>query len=50
MEPLSDPCGDRVVKDLIAPPQLPLSEDILFPPRDLTKKKGKAESRPSKTA
>jgi serine/threonine-protein phosphatase 2B catalytic subunit len=32
MDFLSDPKGDRVVKDLDAPPLKPLAEELLFPP------------------
>ena len=31
MEPLKDPCNDRVVKSLPPPPVGPLKESILFP-------------------
>ena len=31
MEPLPDPCNDRVISDLPAPPHLPLTTDVLFP-------------------
>lgn len=34
MEPLPDPCNDRVMKDLEPPPSKPLDETILFPERD----------------
>lgn len=39
MEPLPDPCNDRVMKDLEPPPSRPLAEEILFPERDLPGKK-----------
>jgi hypothetical protein len=31
METLADPYGDRVVKDLAAPPIHPLSEAVMYP-------------------
>ena len=31
MEPLKDPCGDRVVKSHPPPPAKPLSEEMLYP-------------------
>ena len=31
MEPLSDPCNDRKVKNCKAPPHHPLSKKLLFP-------------------
>lgn len=31
MEPLADPCEDRFVKDVPAPPHQYLSEELLFP-------------------
>ena len=37
MEALKDPCNDRVVKTLPAPPSKPLSEELLYP--DGNKKK-----------
>ncbi len=43
MEPLLDPCDDRVLKDLEPPPARPLSEELLFPAR--TDKKGKTRKR-----
>jgi serine/threonine-protein phosphatase 2B catalytic subunit len=31
MEPLLDPVGDRVMKDIIPPPHRPLSDEQLYP-------------------
>ena len=31
MEPLPDPLDDRVVKDILAPPNEPLDKQLLFP-------------------
>ena len=31
MEPLSDPDGDRAMKDIVPPPHRPLAEDLLYP-------------------
>ena len=31
MEPLADPCGDRVMKEIPAPPHQPIAEDMLYP-------------------
>jgi len=31
MEALNDPCNDRPVKDLAAPPHRPLSAELLYP-------------------
>lgn len=31
MEPIADPCDDRVCKDVTPPPALPLRSDLLFP-------------------
>lgn len=31
MEPLPDPCDDRVCKDVDPPPLRPLDSDLLFP-------------------
>jgi hypothetical protein len=31
MEPLLDPEGDRVMKDIIPPPHRPLADDLLYP-------------------
>ena len=30
MEPLSDPCNDRFLKETIPPPHLPLDHNLLF--------------------
>jgi serine/threonine-protein phosphatase 2B catalytic subunit len=31
MEPLSDPCNDRFVKDVNPPPHKPISMELLYP-------------------
>jgi hypothetical protein len=31
MEPLSDPDGDRAMKDIIPPPHKPITTDLLYP-------------------
>jgi hypothetical protein len=31
MDPLPDPLEDRVVKDILPPPNEPLSKELLFP-------------------
>ena len=30
MEPLSDPLGDRYMKDMIPPPHKPIDEELLY--------------------
>ena len=35
MEPLPDPLDDRVMKEVLAPPQLPLSREKLFPKKSI---------------
>ena len=34
MEPLSDPCNDRMVKSTTTPPHRPLTHELLFPHAD----------------
>jgi serine/threonine-protein phosphatase 2B catalytic subunit len=31
MDPLPDPVGDRFMKDIIPPPHIPISEELLYP-------------------
>lgn len=31
MEPLVDPQGDRVMKDIMPPPHRPISDELLYP-------------------
>jgi hypothetical protein len=31
MEPLPDPAGDRQMKEIIPPPHMPISDDLLYP-------------------
>ncbi len=31
MDPLPDPLEDRQMKDIIPPPHMPLSDDLLYP-------------------
>ena len=39
MESLKDPCNDRHISDLEAPPYLPLSDELLYPPETSDPKK-----------
>jgi hypothetical protein len=31
MEPLLDPVGDRVMKDIVPPPHKPIADELLYP-------------------
>ena len=35
MEPLLDPVGDRVMKDIVPPPHKPISDELLYPNKSI---------------
>jgi len=35
MEPLPDPLDDRVMKEVLSPPQKPLSKALLYPKKSI---------------